>query len=225
MLKHLKNFKLFEDTDSDISLDEKYFRKADFYYLGDDISEAKSRENYDIIEGNEYRAFATFFECFEMYQNIPCTLIALVNYPPENFNKRTIEEKFVEAMKAEGVDEIEFPWSMKYIDYGKEFWRDKILAFSNCGKKIRPMLELGVMNEENFKKSIDFFMEANILSIMTSTGLCSEITTLERWNACKDYIPNKMEVKIGGVLTLSDIKSFIDSGADLIATTLVFAGE
>lgn len=201
-------------------LNEYSFKKIDFYYLKKNIDEVLVKEMYDMIVENEYRAFATFVENIEHFEELPCTLIALVNYPAERYNKRTISSKLEEAKKFKFVDEIEFPWSLKYLEFGVNFWREIILDFSNNGFKLRPMVEFGLYSNEEVKKVIDFFKKINIMTIMTSSGMYPEITTIERWEEIKDMIPNKWEVKIGGVLTIGDINKFIKSDVDLAATTI-----
>ncbi len=206
-------------------LEEYSFKKIDFYYLKSKIDEMLIKEMYDMIEENEYRAFATFAENIEHFEELPCTLIALVNYPAERFNKRTILKKLEEIKQLTYVDEIEFPWSMKYMTFGVEFWRDIILDFSSNGFRLRPMVEFGIYTNDDVKKVIEFFKEINIMTIMTSSGLYPEITTFERWEEIKNLIPNKWDVKIGGVLTIGDINKFIKSDVDLAATTISFKSE
>ena len=212
------------DFSNDI-LDEYSFKKIDFYYLKDKVDEVLVKEMYDMIEDNEYRAFATFAHNIEHFEELPCTLIALVNYPAERFNKRTILSKLEDIKQYEFVDEIEFPWSLKYNDFGVEFWRDIVLDFSNKGFRLRPMVEFGIYKNEDVKKVIEFFKQINIMTIMTSSGLYPEITTFERWEELKELIPNKWEVKIGGVLTIGDINKFIKSDIDLAATTISLKSE
>ena len=230
-IKPFSDYLLKEEKENDMNnidkvdfsnevLDEYSFKKIDYYYLKNEIDEMKVKEMYDMISDNEYRAFATFAENIKYFEELPCVLIAIVNYPPERFNKRTILQKINEIKKFDFVDEIEFPWSMKYIDFGVEFWRDIILDLCSNGFRIRPMLEFGIYNEGDIKKVIDFFKQINILNIMTSSGLYPEITTFNKWEEIKDMIPNKWEVKIGGILTIGDINKFIKSDIDLAATTI-----
>jgi deoxyribose-phosphate aldolase len=201
-------------------LNEYSFKKIDFYYLKSNVDEMLVKEMYDMIENNEYRAFATFAENIKYFEELPCTLIALVNYPAERFTKRTIINKLAEVGKYEYVEEIEFPWSMKYMEFGVEFWREIVLEYSNKGIILRPMVEFGIYNNEDVHKVIEFFKKINIMTIMTSSGMYPEITTIERWEEIKEIIPNKWIVKIGGILTIGDINKFIKSDVDLAATTI-----
>lgn len=206
-------------------LDEYTFKKVDFYYLKYNMDENLIKEMYDMIEDNEYRAFATFSDNIKYFEELPCTLIALVNYPAERFNKRTLIKKLEDIKQYSFVDEIEFPWSLKYNEFGIDFWREMLLDFSNKGIRIRPMVEFGIYSDEDVKDVIEFFKQINIMTIMTSSGLYPEITTFERWEELKDLIPNKWEVKIGGVLTIGDINKFIKSDVDLAATTISFKSQ
>jgi deoxyribose-phosphate aldolase len=206
-------------------LDEYSFKKIDYYYLKKAVDETLVKEMYDMIEENEYRAFATFAENIEYFEELPCTLIALVNYPAERYTKRTILKKLEEIKQYPYVDEIEFPWSMKYNEFGVEFWREVVLDFSNQGYRLRPMVEFGIYSNEDVKSVIEFFKKINIMTIMTSSGMYPEITTFERWEEIKEIIPNKWEVKIGGILTIGDINKFIKSDVDLAATTISLKSE
>lgn len=206
-------------------LDEYSFKKIDYYYLKKSVDETLIKEMYDMIEENEYRAFATFSENIEYFEELPCTLIALVNYPAERYTKRTILKKLEEIKQYPYVDEIEFPWSMKYNEFGVEFWREIVLDFSNKGYRLRPMVEFGIYTNDDVKAVIEFFKKINIMTIMTSSGLYPEITTFERWEEIKEMIPNKWEVKIGGILTIGDINKFIKSDVDLAATTISLKSE
>ena len=201
-------------------MDEYSFKKIDYYHLKDVVDEMTVKEMYDMVSDNEYRAFATFADNIKYFEELPCVLIAIINYPPERFDKRTILQKIKEIKKLKYVDEIEFPWSMKYLHFGVEFWRDIILDLCSSGFVLRPMLEFGLYTDKDIKKVIEFFKEINILNIMTSSGLYPEITTFNRWEEIKNSIPNKWEVKIGGVLTIGDINKFIKSDIDLAATTI-----
>jgi hypothetical protein len=237
-MKHLKKFEelyLKENKENDInskSLDlevfsndklEKYsFKKVDYYYLKSSVDKSVVKEMYDMIDENEYRAFATFSDNIKYFEELNCCLIALVNYPPERFTKRGIKNKLEEVKKYPFVDEIEFPWSLKYNSYGVDFWRDIVLDFSSNGYRLRPQVEFGIYNDEEVKMVIEFFKKINILNIMTSSGLYSEMTTFDRWEEIKDYIPNKWEVKIGGIMSIYDINKFLKSDIDLAATTISF---
>jgi deoxyribose-phosphate aldolase len=109
---------------------------------------------------------------------------------------------------------------MKYMEFGVEFWREIVLEYANKGIILRPMVEFGIYNDDDVNKVIDFFKQINILTIMTSSGMYPEITTIQRWEDIKDLIPNKWIVKVGGILTISDINRFMQSDVDLAATTL-----
>ncbi len=236
-MKHIipfNKYKLTENKENDINsssldkeidfsneiLNEYSFKKIDFYYLKSNVDEILVKEMYDMIEDNEYRAFATFAENIEYFEELPCTLIALVNYPAERFNKRTIVNKLAEVGKYDYVEEIEFPWSLKYLGFGVEFWRNIVLEYSNKGIILRPMVEFGIYSDEDVQRVIEFFKKINIMTIMTSSGMYPEITTIERWEEIKEIIPNKWIVKIGGILTIGDINKFIKSDIDLAATTI-----
>lgn len=201
-------------------LEEHSYKKVDFYYLEYNLDKYKIQEIYNIIKNNEYRSFATFATNIHHFEELDCVLIALINYPSNRCDKRTIKRKLEEIKKYKFVDEIEFPWDLKYINFGVEFWREIILNLVNSGYKIRPMLELGIWSVENIKKVIEFFKKINIMSIMTSSGLYPEITSFEKWDEVKELIPNKCEVKVGGVLTLNDINKFLKSNVDLAGTTI-----
>ena len=236
-IKPFLKFKLNEEKEDNLDdktkdfdfsneiLEEYSFKKVDFYYLKNEVNEITVKEMYDMIEENEYRAFATFVDNINYFEELPCTLIALVNYPPERFNKRALIKSFEKVIKLNYVDEVEVPWSLKYIDYGVEFWRDIVLNFANNGFRLRPMVEFGIYSNDDVKKVIEFFKTINILTIMTSSGLYPDITTFERWEELKDMIPNKWEVKIGGVLTIGDINKFIKSDVDLASTTISFKAK
>jgi hypothetical protein len=212
-----------DDKELDLSdeiLNDYSFKKIDYYYLKNKLDKMLVKEMYDMIEDNEYRAFATFSDNIEYFEEIPCNLIALVNYPPLRFNKRTIKDAIESIKKYEYVDEIEFPWDLSYNNFGVDFWRDIILDVSNNGFILRPMVEFGIWSDTQIKQTIEFFKKINIMNIMTSTGLNSNITTIDKWNDIKKLIPNKWVVKVGGILNINDINNFIKSDVDLAATTI-----
>lgn len=221
-MKYLKPFHLFENDDK---IKHDFFRKLDFYYLKKDLTELKVKEIYDLIEFNKYRGFATFIDNIEYFKDIKTDVIAIVNYPAIRFTKRSLLKEFDKVKEYDFIDEVEFPWSMKYVDWGVEYWRDIIIDFINKGIKLRPMLEFGIYKDEDIKKVIQFLKQINITTIMTSSGLYPEMTNIEKWNSVKDFIPNKFVVKIGGVLTETDINEFIKNDIDLIATTIEFKTE
>jgi hypothetical protein len=211
---------LEDDIFSNEVLKEYSFNKIDFYFLKNNIDKTIVKEIYDMIDDNKYRGFATFAHNIKHFEDLNCTLIALVNYPAERFNKRTIINKLEEIKQYSYVDEIEFPWSLKYNSFGVNFWRDIIVDFASKGYRLRPMVEFGLYSDNDVKNVIEFFKKINILSIMTSSGLYSDMTTFDRWIKIKDMIPNKCEIKIGGVMSLGDINKFIKSDVDLVATTI-----
>ena len=223
MIKKWNEFKgliLNEDSNQDKKvLDSTAMNKIDYYYLDTQVDLSIVREKFNLIEDNAYRAFATFAENIKHFEELPCEKIAIINYPPERHTKRNLVKK-INEVKTLNIDEIEFPWNSKYAQWSKEDWRDIVLDCSKNGVKLRAMLEIGVQSEDDVKKSIDFLREIGIYSIMTSTGLISDITTMQKWNSIKNYIPRLFESKVVGILTIKDINDFIKSGADLAATTI-----
>ena len=216
-MKNINSYqKFFEGKFQNLS--NKYL---DYYHFENDTSLTSVREMYNLIEDNAYRSFATFIENIEHFEELDCMKIGLVNYPAERHTKRTFTIKFNEACDlAEYIDEIEFPWESRYIGFGEEYWRDIVMKSITNGFKIRPMLEFGTATPIEIEKDVDFLNKVGIRSIMTSTGLVPEITTLEKWEDVKDLIPRIFEVKVGGVITLDDVKKFMDSDVDLAATTM-----
>ena len=218
MIKKWSDYKSINE-DKKIILDSTAMNKIDYYYLDDSVDLSIVREKYNLIEDNAYRAFATFGSNIKHFLELPCEKIAIINYPPERHTKRNLIKK-IDEVKNLSIDEIEFPWSNKYIQWSKEDWREIVLECANKGIKLRAMLEIAIQSEDDVKESIDFLREIGIYSIMTSTGLIPEITTMEKWNSIKNHIPRLFESKVVGILTISDINDFIKSGADLSATTI-----
>jgi deoxyribose-phosphate aldolase len=220
MIKDWNSFKFSSVNENKKSiLDSSAMNKIDYYHLDYSVDLSIVREKYNLIEDNAYRAFATFAENIKHFLELPCEKIAIINYPPERHTKRNLVKKINEVKGLE-IDEIEFPWSDKYLKWDKEDWRKIVLDCSNNGIKLRAMLEMGIQSEESIKESIEFLRDIGIYSIMTSTGLIPEITTMDKWNNVKNHIPRLFESKVVGILTLSDINDFIKSGADLSATTI-----
>lgn len=222
MIKKWNDFKgivLNEDKKKETVLDSNAMNKIDYYYLDSQVDLSIVREMYSLIENNAYRAFATFSENIKHFEELPCEKIAIINYPSERHTKRNLVKK-INEVKNLNIDEIEFPWNKKYTQWSKDDWREIVLDCSKNGIKLRAMLEIGVQSDDDIKDSIDYLREIGIYSIMTSTGLISEITTMEKWNSIKNYIPRLFESKVVGILTISDINDFIKSGADLAATTI-----
>jgi len=212
--------KTFENYTND-----NLFKKLDFYYLKNDLTEIKVKEIYDMIENSKWRSIVTFPNNIQYFKDINATKVVLLNYPPIRFTKRNFISEIEQIINLNYIDEIEFPWDLKYLNWSIEEWREIILNLSNKGIKVRPMLEFGIWDIENIKNVIEFFKKINIMSIMTSSGLYQEMTNLEKWNEIKQYIPNKWSVKVGGVMTLNDIKEFLKNDIDLIATTLQIKEE
>lgn len=218
-MKHLKPYQLFEGKFQNIS--NKYL---DYYYFEYDISLSSVREIYNLIEDNAYRAFATFIENIEEFRELDCLKIGLMNYPPERHTKRNFTDKFNDVCKLSSfVDEIEFPWISRYKNFGYDYWRNIVIKSVENGFKLRPMMEFGVMKHNDIQDDIKFLNSIGIRSIMTSTGLISEITTIEKWEDVKELIPRIFEVKVGGIVTLTDVKRFMDSDIDIAATTIDIA--
>lgn len=206
-------------------INDNLFKKLDFYYLKNDLTEIKVKEIYDMIENSKWRSIVTFPNNIQYFQDINATKIVLLNYPPIRFTKRNFKNEIEQILDLNYIDEVEFPWDLKYLNWSIEEWREIILSLYNKGIKVRPMLEFGIWDIENIKKVIEFFKKINIMSIMTSSGLYQEMTSLEKWNELKQLIPNKWSVKVGGVMTLKDIKDFLKNDIDLIATTLQIKEE
>ena len=219
-MKHIKSY----NNISEGKLQNTAKKYLDYYYLKDDISLTSVREMYELIEDNSYRGFATFADKIEHFEDLDCIKIALMNYPPVRFTKRTFKEQF-QALKdiSNIVDEVEFPWDKKYLKWGKEHWRNIVLESISSGLVLRPMLELGLNSIEDVKADIEFLNSVGIRSIMTSSGLYPEITTIEKWEEIKGFLPRIFEVKVGGILTLKDVNKFLDSDVDLAATTISIA--
>jgi hypothetical protein len=212
--------KTIEIESEESELNDFSLKNVDYYFLKDGIDEVLVKDMYNNIIDNEYRAFATFSDNIEYFEEMPCLLIAIVNYPPLRNNKRTIKDALYDIKKFNYVDEIEFPWDLNFKNFGVEFWREIVLNLSNDGFILRPMLEIGLWDNEQIKNCIEFLKQINIMNVMTSTGLCSELTTVEKWNSIKNLIPNKWVVKASGILSLNDIDKFLKNDIDLVATSL-----
>lgn len=198
----------------------------DFYYLENDISLTSLRVLYDLVDDDSYRAIATFAEQIEHFEDFDVVKIALLNYPPVRHTKRNFRIKFNELKEHQHIiDEVEFPWEKKYIKWGSDYWRNVVVSSIESGFKIRPMLELSKMKENEIKDTIEFLKSVGILSVVTSTGLIQEITTLELWQSVKHLFPRIFETKVVGVVTLSQINEFLESDIDLAATTISIASN
>ncbi len=215
----VKKFGDFNSLNENNKLNEEAFNKIDYYYLEYDVDISIVREKLNLMEDNAYRGFATFAENIKHFSELDCEKIAIINYPPTRFSKRDLRAKINNVID-EDIDEIEFPWNKKYMEWDTEFWREIVLTCSKKGVKLRPMLEMGVQDIEDIKKIIEYLKNIGIYSIMSSTGLIPEITTITKWNDIKNIIPRMFEVKIAGILNLNDINRFVKSGADLSATTI-----
>jgi len=193
----------------------------DYYYLDEDVSLTALREIFDIIDDNSYRAVATFSHQIQYFEDFGGIKIALLNYPPERHTKRNFKIKFDEIKQFQSIiDEVEFPWDKKYLQWGENHWRNIVLESIECGFKLRPMLEIGIMNIDDIKITTNFLKDIGIRSIVTSTGLIQEITTIEKWEEIKDLFPSIFETKVIGLVTLNQLNQFIESDIDLAATTI-----
>lgn len=213
----VKKFKKFYESKIQ-NVSSKYL---DYYYLNEEISLTSVREIYELIEDNAYRGFATFAHNIEHFEEIDAIKIALMNYPPERHTKRNFKIKFNDLKKNyKCIDEIEFPWNKRYSTWGEKFWRDIVLESIEFGFKLRPMLEIGIMSEAEIEYAIDFLKSVGIRSIVTSTGLIQEITTINKWNDIKHIFPRLFETKVVGIVTLDQVNEFLKSNIDLAATTI-----
>jgi deoxyribose-phosphate aldolase len=197
-------------------------KKVDFYYLLDDISVNKIRDSYNLMNESEYRAFATFSDQIEHFEELGdiCQLIAIINYPPKRFTKHYFKQEINKALEKR-IDEIEFPWRENYMEWDKEIWRGHVLKCIEKGVRLRPMLEIGVDSEEYIEKCIEFFKEIGLYTLVTSTGLTEKVTTIKTWKEYEFLFPNIFEIKIGGVKDIVEAAKYIKSNADLIATTQI----
>lgn len=197
--------------------------KIDFYYLLSYYSVNKIRDSYNLMKESEYRAFATFSDQIEHFEELGdiCSLIALMNYPPQKFTKHYFKQELNKTL-AKKVDEIEFPWRETYLEWDVKIWREHVLNCIEHGVKLRPMLDIAIDSEEYIEKCISFFKKIGIYSIMTSSGLVENITTIKIWKNYEFMFPNIFEIKIGGVTEIVDAAKFIKLNVDLIATTNIF---
>lgn len=213
-------FKTNESTNFDKLVEESIKGKIDYYYLDYDLSLSKISEMRDLMETGIYRAIATFSNNIGAFETFDVKKIALVNYPPVRYTKHNLKNEIKSIIDI--VDEIEFPWNFKYHSWKKEDWDEIVLLCSDKGVKLRPMLEIGVQDNKIITEIINYLKTIGIYSIMTSTGLISDITTIEKWETIKDKIPRIFEVKIGGIISISDLNQFLESDIDLAATTMNF---
>lgn len=197
-------------------IEDKIENKIDFYIL-DEYTKSDINKYHKLLSSGIYRAVAVMADNIEHFKDFPCIKIALVNYPDLKLTKQHLR---YEILKLVDVDEIEFPWSNTYLKWTLKDWR-KILDHCNeNGIKLRCMLEMGIQDISDIAKAIVYLKEIGIYSIMSSTGLIPEITTIDIWDNIKNEIPEIFEIKICGVLTEGDIKQFLESDADLVATTM-----
>lgn len=191
----------------------------DYYTFDEEFNSHDLRTIEEILDRNNYRAITTFYENTSLFKNLDYVLIGLVNYPPMRFTRRNIERQLNDIKNYPFIDEIEFPWNERYNDFDKNFWREQILSLMEHGIRMRPMLEAGVQTQQQIEMDLEFLNEIGIYQVMTSTGLKPQLTTIDIWKKIKKLFPEIFSVKIGGVNSLSDVKEFMNSDADLIATT------
>lgn len=218
--EYISKFPITENKDSNDL--EKIYNKVDYYHLDYDLSKNIINNLRHKIKENIYRAIATFSCNIHHFEDFSCQKIALINYPPERYTKQNLRS---EILKLKDVDEIEFPWNKVYLKWGRKDW-DKILAHCNeYGIKLRPMLEMGIQDEQYITDTVNYLKNIGIYSIMTSTGLIPEITTIEKWNSIKNKIPRIFETKVGGIISHNDISEFLNSDISLAATTILFSNN
>lgn len=208
----MKNI-LLENKDT---INKEAFGKIDYIFLEDEVNEKIMQGLYDRVCRNPlYRGIVFFEELREYFEDFPCVKVMLANYPPERHSFRKLS-RIIE--KADGVDEIEFPWNKKYTTNDK-----KLLAILKesieKGIILRPMLEFGAMEIADISNILMFLEERGIYHVMSSTGLVPEITTPEKWIKVSEIKPPLTQVKIGGIVSVDDINIFTDSGADIAGTT------
>ena len=88
------------------------------------------------------------------------------------------------------------------------------------GKKIKLIIEMGLLEEEEIIKVCDLAVKAEVDFIKTSTGFNSTLTTPEDISFLKSILPRSVKVKAsGGIRTKADTLAMIKAGADRIGTS------
>lgn len=88
------------------------------------------------------------------------------------------------------------------------------------GKKIKLIIEMGLLEEDEIIKVCDLATKAEVDFIKTSTGFNSTITTPEDISFLKSILPRSVKVKAsGGIRTKDDAQAMIKAGADRIGTS------
>lgn len=203
---------------ADLDIDLRESKRVDFYYLKNDIDRNKVLEMVETVE--QYRAFATFVDQIEHFEELECKLIALLNYPAERFDKRTIQKEFEKVLVFDFIDEIEFPWSLKYLDVEPDFFRQIVLANANRGIVIRPMLELSAYSESDITKTVEYLKQINISNIVTATGTISDMIGIKEFKDIQNLFPRKFNIKMVGLHTNSDIEKSLKI-VDLVGTSII----
>ncbi len=88
------------------------------------------------------------------------------------------------------------------------------------GKKIKLIIEMGLLEEEEIVKVVDLASRAGVDFIKTATGFNNTITTPEDIRHLRKLLPLTIKIKAsGGIRTKEEAIAMIKAGADRIGTS------
>jgi len=148
-----------------------------------------------------------------------CTVIGF----PLGYN--TLNTKVAEIKQAieEGADELDVVLNNTLVTAGDySAIQAEFAAYRQaCGTKTcKVILETSQLNLEQILKITELLVAEKIDFVKTSTGFVGDGAQLDHIKAIKAKFGNTIKIKAsGGIRTLSQVKEFVDSGANKIGTS------
>jgi deoxyribose-phosphate aldolase len=163
-------------------------------------------------------------EVSQILENSLVKTSTVIGFP---FGYNAVPAKAEEIKRAlhEGADEVDTVININAVkcknwNYLRSEIDTVIMATHLHGKKIKVILETGLLTEEEILKIIDICNPLLPDFIKTSTGFNGAGATKEMVAFLKKNVDSKIKIKAsGGIKTVNSVKELIDAGASRIGTS------
>jgi deoxyribose-phosphate aldolase len=144
---------------------------------------------------------------------------------PMGYSAMAAKSEEIKRAVDDGVDDIDAVINIAAVKSGNwNFVKHDIDSIARAtymrGKRLKLILECGLLTDAELKKLIEFATEARIGWLKTGTGFHSQPATPAMVKSLKNLAPAETKIKAaGGIRNLKDARALIEAGADALGTS------
>ncbi len=160
----------------------------------------------------------------KLLEGTEVNLVTVIGFP-YGYSPTNVKVAEARTTMENGADELDMVINMAAfksgdIQYVKNDIQSIVTAAHLQNKKVKVIVETGIMNDEELQQLCGLCAEAEADFVKTSTGVLADGITPETVKKLRQWLPEKIKIKaVGGVRTHAQAIELIEAGADRIGSS------